>query len=97
MGEPKQTSSSNNDWLIATCPDCSKQIKAKREILQTASSITCPYCQSSFNIGNDSKGHSEERQYAKAEKLTETPEKGIRKRKSSKKRKIKERDLEEVD
>ena len=97
MSDPKQTSSSNNDWLIATCPDCSKQIKAKREILQTASSITCPYCQSSFNIGNDSKGHSEERQYAKAEKLTETPEKGIRKRKSSKKRKIIGWDLEEVD
>ncbi|MFL2434898.1 MAG: hypothetical protein ACJ0IZ_00120 [Verrucomicrobiales bacterium] len=97
MSEPKQTSSSNNDWLIATCPDCSKQIKAKREILQTASSITCPYCQSSFNIGNDSKGHSEEHQYAKAEKLTETPEKGIRKRKSSKKRKIIGWDLEEVD
>ena len=97
MSDPKQTSSSNNDWLIATCPDCSKQIKAKREILQTASSITCPYCQSSFNIGNDSKGHSEEHQYAKAEKLTETPEKGIRKRKSSKKRKIIGWDLEEVD
>ena len=97
MSDPKQTSSSNNDWLIAACPDCSKQIKAKREILQTASSITCPYCQSSFNIGNDSKGHSEEHQYAKAEKLTETPEKGIRKRKSSKKRKIIGWDLEEVD
>ena len=97
MSDPKQTSSSNNDWLIATCPDCSKQIKAKREILQTASSITCPYCQSSFNIGNDSKSHSEEHQYAKAEKLTETPEKGIRKRKSSKKRKIIGWDLEEVD
>ena len=97
MSEPKQTSSSNNDWLIATCPDCSKQIKAKREILQTASSITCPYCQSSFNIGNDSKSHSEEHQYAKAEKLNETPEKGIRKRKSSKKRKIIGWDLEEVD
>ena len=97
MSDPKQTSSSNNDWLIATCPDCSKQIKAKREILQTASSITCPYCQSSFNIGNDSKSHSEEHQYAKAEKLNETPEKGIRKRKSSKKRKIIGWDLEEVD
>ena len=97
MSDPKQTSSSNNDWLIATCPDCSKQIKAKREILQTASSITCPYCQSSFNIGNDSKRHSEEHQYAKAEKLNETPEKGIRKRKSSKKRKIIGWDLEEVD
>ena len=97
MSEPKQTSSSNNDWLIATCPDCSKQIKAKREILQAASSITCPYCLSSFNIGNNSKAHSEEHQYAKAEKLTETPEKGARKRKSSKKRKIIGWDLEEVD
>ena len=97
MSEPKQTSSSNNDWLIATCPDCSKQIKAKREILQGASSITCPYCLSSFNIGNNSKAHSEEHQYAKAEKLTKTPEKGPRKRKSSKKRKIIGWDLEEVD
>ena len=97
MSEPKQTSSSNNDWLIATCPDCSKQIKAKREILQAASSITCPYCLSSFNIGNNSKAHSEEHQYAKAEKLTKTPEKGARKRKSSKKRKIIGWDLEEVD
>mgnify|MGYP003312192125 CR=1 FL=1 len=97
MSEPKQTSSSNNDWLIATCPDCSKQIKAKREILQGASSITCPYCLSSFNIGNNSKAHSEEHQYAKAEKLTKTPEKGARKRKSSKKRKIIGWDLEEVD
>ena len=97
MSEPKQTSSSNNDWLIATCPDCSKQIKAKREILQAASSITCPYCLSSFNIGNNSKAHSEEHQYAKAEKSTKTPEKGARKRKSSKKRKIIGWDLEEVD
>ena len=97
MSDPKQTSSSNNDWLIATCPDCSKHIKAKREILQAASSITCPYCLSSFNIGNNSKAHSEEHQYAKAEKLTKTPEKGPRKRKSSKKRKIIGWDLEEVD
>ena len=97
MSEPKQSSSSNNDWLIATCPDCSKKIKAKREILQTASSITCPYCQSSFKIGNNSKSHSKENPYAKAEKLTDPPEKGIRKRKSSKKRKIIGWDLEEVD
>ena len=97
MSEPKQTSSSNNDWLIATCPDCSKQIKAKREILQGASSITCPYCLSSFNIGNNSKAHSQEHQYAKAEKLTKAPEKVTRKRKSSKKRKIIGWDLEEVD
>jgi len=97
MSEPKQTSSSNNDWLIATCPDCSKQIKAKREILQAASSITCPYCQSSFKIGNNSKSHSEENPYAKAEQFTETPDKGIRKRKSSKKRKIIGWDLEEID
>ena len=97
MSELKQSSSSNNDWLIATCPDCSKKIKAKREILQTASSITCPYCQSSFKIGNNSKSHSEENPYAKAEKFTGTPDKGIRKRKSSKKRKIIGWDLEEVD
>ena len=97
MSELKQFSSSNNDWLIATCPDCSKKIKAKREILQTASSITCPYCQSSFKIGNNSKSHSEENPYAKAEKFTGTPDKGIRKRKSSKKRKIIGWDLEEVD
>ena len=97
MSELKQSSSSNNDWLIATCPDCSKKIKAKREILQTASSITCPYCQSSFKITNNSKSQSEENPYSKAEKFTETPDKGIRKRKSSKKRKIIGWDLEEVD
>ena len=97
MSEPKQSYSSNNDWLIATCPDCSKKIKAKREILQTASSITCPYCQSSFNTGNNSISHSEENPYTKAEKFTETPDRGIRKRKSSKKRKIIGWDLEEVD
>ena len=97
MSEPKQSSSSNNDWLIATCPDCSKKIKAKREILQSASSITCPYCQSSFKITNNSKSQSEENPYSKAEKFTETPDKGIRKRKSSKKRKIIGWDLEEVD
>ena len=85
MSEPKQSSSSNNDWLIAICPDCSKKIKGKREILQTASSITCPYCQSSFKIGNNSKSHLEENTYAKAEKFTGTPDRGIRKRKSSKK------------
>ena len=86
MHETEESRPSDNSWLITTCPSCSKQIKAKREILQSTSSIACPYCQHSLNVENESKYNSDNFQYAKAQKLTETPEKGIRKRKNSKKK-----------
>ena len=97
MHETEQSRPSDNSWLITTCPSCSKQIKAKREILQSTSSIACPYCQHSLNVENESKYNSDNSQYAKAQKLTETPEKGIRKRKNSKKKQIIAWDLDEDD
>ncbi len=97
MHETEQSRPSDNSWLITTCPSCSKQIKAKREILQSTSSIACPYCQHSLNVENESKYDSGNFKYAKAQKLTETPEKGIRKRKSSKKKQIIGWDLDEED
>ena len=97
MHETEESRPSDNSWLITTCPSCSKQIKAKREILQSTSSIACPYCQHSLNVENESKYNSDNFQYAKAQKLTETPEKGIRKRKNSKKKQIIAWDLDEDD
>ena len=50
MLKSEKASDEENSWLIAICPSCSKQIKAKKEILKSALSIACPYCQYSFNI-----------------------------------------------
>lgn len=88
MHETEESRPSDNSWLITTCPSCSKQIKAKREILQSTSSIACPYCQHSLNVENESKYNSDNFQYAKAQKLTETPKKGYVKERIPKRNKL---------
>ena len=96
---PKTDSSSDNDspWLIATCPSCSKQIKAKKEVLKSASSIACPYCQYPLDLRDQELGSVSKPKYSKAEIQKQAPEKGPRKRKNSKKKKIISWDLEEDD
>ena len=95
----KSDSSSDNDssWLIATCPSCSKQIKAKKEVLKSASSIACPYCQYPLDLRDQELGRVSKPKYSKAEIQKKAPEKGPRKRKNSKKKKIISWDLEEDD
>ena len=97
MLKSEKASDEENSWLIAICPSCSKQIKAKKEILKSALSIACPYCQYSFNIEEKDPIGKSKPKYSKAEIQKETPAKGLRKRKTSKKKKIIGWDLEEDD
>jgi len=97
MLKSEKASNEENSWLIAICPSCSKQIKAKKEILKSALSIACPYCQYSFNIEEKDPIEKSKPKYSKAEIQKEAPAKGLRKRKGSKKKKIIGWDLEEDD
>ncbi len=97
MLKSEKASDEENSWLIAICPSCSKQIKAKKEILKSALSIACPYCQYSFNIEEKNPIEKSKPKYSKAEIQKEAPAKGLRKRKASKKKKIIGWDLEEDD
>ena len=95
MLESERPPDGDNSWLIATCPNCSKQIKAKKEILKSALSIACPYCQYSLNLREENLNIISKPKYSKAEIQKVAPEKGPRKRKNSKKKKIISWDLDE--
>ena len=87
--------SSDQSWLITSCPECSRQIKARKEILLSNLAIECPHCKSSLNLDNGSSNHKKF-QYAKGEDLQE---KGTekRRRRRTKKTKLIAWDLEESD
>mgnify|MGYP001337152486 FL=1 len=87
--------SPDQSWLIASCPGCSRQIKARKEILLSNLAIECPHCNSSLNLDSGS-SNLKKLQYAKAEDLQE---KSTEKRRRRRRKKIKliAWDLEESD
>ncbi|NCG28019.1 MAG: hypothetical protein GWP42_10815 [Verrucomicrobiales bacterium] len=87
--------SPDQTWLIASCPGCSRQIKARKEILLSSLAIECPHCNSPLNLDAGSSNLNEP-QYAKAkEQKKNTTE--VRRRRRSKKTKLIEWDIEESD
>ena len=88
------SASPNKTWLIASCPKCSRQIKARREILQSNLAIECPHCNSPLNLTG--RGNLEEPQYAKAEQSTGNVT-GTRRRRRSKKTRLIAWDIEDSD
>ena len=88
------SASPDKTWLIASCPGCSRQIKARKEILQSNLAIECPHCKSPLNLTGI--GNSKEPQYAKAEQSTGNTT-GTRRRRRSKKTKLIAWDIEESD
>jgi|GEM_PF-1864736 len=89
------SASPDQTWLIASCPKCSRQIKARKEILLSNLAIECPHCNSPLNLDARS-SNLKEPQYAKAEEPKKnTPE--VRRRRRSKKSKLIEWDIEESD
>ena len=91
------SSDDDNSWLIATCPSCSKQIKSKKEVLKSTLSIACPYCQHPLNLRDQEPSRISKPKYSQAEIQKKAPDKGPRKRKNSKKKKIISWDLEDED
>jgi len=87
--------SPDQSWLIASCPGCSRQIKARKEILLSNLAIECPHCKSSLNLDSGS-SNLKEFQYAKAEDLQEKST-GKQRRRRRKKIKLIAWDLEESD
>lgn len=81
-------------WLIASCPGCSRQIKARKEILLSNLAIECPHCNSPLNLTGSS--NLKEPQYAKAEQLKGNATR-TRRRRRSKKTKLIAWDIEESD
>ncbi|MDP6858760.1 MAG: hypothetical protein QF426_02965, partial [Verrucomicrobiales bacterium] len=87
------SASPDQTWLIASCPGCSRQIKARKEILLSNLAIECPHCHSPLNLDSES-SNLKEPQYAKAEEQQKnTPV--VRRRRRSKKSKLIEWDIEE--
>lgn len=87
------SASPDQTWLIASCPGCSRQIKARKEILLSNLAIECPHCNSPLNL-NAGSSNLKEPQYAKAEEQQKnTPV--VRRRRRSKKSKLIEWDIEE--
>ena len=89
------SASPDQTWLIASCPGCSRQIKARKEILLSNLAIECPHCNSPLNL-NAGSSNLEEPQYAKAEERQNNTA-AVRRRRRSKKSKLLEWDIEESD
>ena len=89
------SASPDQTWLIASCPKCSRQIKARKEILLSNLAIECPHCNSPLNLDAGS-SNLKEPQYAKAEEQKKNTAK-VRRRRRSKKSKLIEWDIEESD
>jgi hypothetical protein len=89
------SASPDQTWLIASCPQCSRQIKARKEILLSNLAIECPHCNNPLNLDAGS-SNLKEPQYTKAEEQKKNTAK-LRRRRRSKKSKLIEWDIEESD
>ena len=67
MLKSDSSSDEKNSWLITTCPSCSKQIKAKKEVLKSTLSIACPYCQYPLNLRDQEPSRISKPKYSQAE------------------------------